>query len=67
MRPAASIAAPNSTMRRMPSHPDSQPAAMPPKAAPIKVKAPAAAGAARSVPNSAAIGRSATAESNGAP
>jgi hypothetical protein len=51
----------------MPSNPDSQPAAMPPKAAPTRVNAPAAAGAARSVPNSAAIGFRATAESSGAP
>ena len=51
----------------MPSQPDSQPAAMPPKAAPTKVKDGAAATAARAVPNSAAIGFSATAASNGAP
>jgi hypothetical protein len=51
----------------VPNQPASQPAAMPPKAAPIRAKDTAAAGAARAVPNSAAIGFSATAASNGAP
>ena len=67
MSPAASIAAPNITIARRPSQPDSQPAAIPPKAAPRYVNETAAAGAERAVPSSAAIGLSATTEIKGAP
>ena len=61
------IVPPKITTARMPIRSASQPIAMPPQPAPMKVSATASAGAERVAPNSAAIGFSATTVVSGAP
>ena len=67
VRPAPIIAPPNITTARTPILSASQPIAMPPQPAPMKVRATASAGAERVAPNSSAIGFSATIVVSGAP
>src|SRR5271166_6152847 len=65
--PAPIIVPPNITTARTPIHSATQPIAMPPQPAPMKVSPTASAGAERVAPNSAAIGFSATMVVSGAP
>ena len=66
-RPAATIAAPNMTTRRMPKRSAIRPIGMPPTAAPNQASEQASAGTERAPPSSAAIGFSATTVMTGAP
>ena len=67
VRPVPIMAPPKITTARTPILSASQPIAMPPQPAPMKVSPTASAGAERGAPNSSAIGFSATMVVSGAP